>query len=168
MVLLNSTKTQANPSGLQQGQPSQRERDQPSQQGQGGPGQGGRRKRSKPPFQGYGKTFLELNSDHLQMYHVLQKEERIWRGQGQHWLANEAKRRYTSLLDGDVEGSKTVSVSCGPCRQLRRECVKEAEKHRHGPEEGLDEWTAPMREVPSGCSCMDEYQNLFVKTKKSL
>jgi hypothetical protein len=133
--------------------------DRQGQQGQGGPGQ--RRKRSKPPFQGYGKTFIEQNSEHHRKYNELLKEERTWLGQGQYWLSKEAGRRAKCLLDGDVEGSKMVTVTCAPCRQLGREYAKEWAKHQ-----GDESWVPPMCGVPDGCSCMEEYQNLFVKTKK--
>ena len=130
-------------------------------QGQQGPGQ--RRKRSKPPFQGYGKTFIEQNSEHHRKYNELLKEERTWLGQGQYWLSKEAGRRAKCLLDGDVEGSKMLTVTCAPCRQLGREYAKEVARHQ-----GDESWVPPMCGVPEGCSCMEEYQNLFVKTKQFL
>ena len=68
-----------------------------------------RRKRRQPDFQGYGKTFLELNAQHHIRYIELLKEERIWRSQGQYWLAQEASRKATCLLNGEVEDASNQS-----------------------------------------------------------
>jgi hypothetical protein len=163
MVILNNANNAKTTNSENRGYRSSHGNDdrqgQQGQQGQGGPGQ--RRKRSKPPFQGYGKTFLERNPEHNLTYHRLLKEERMWLGQGQYWLSKEAGRRAKCLLDGDVEGSKVVTVTCGPCRQLGREYAKELASHQ-----GDESWVPPMCGVPEGCSCMGEYQNLFMKTKK--
>ena len=150
MVLLNKSSNSEN-----------RSQPQSTYDKDGGQGQGTmRRKRSKPPFQGYGKTFLDRNPGHNMTYHELLKEERTWLGQGQYWLSAEAGRRAKCLLDGDVEGSKIVTVSCGPCRQQGRENEKEAIQHAG------ELWEPPLRMAPEGCSCMGGYQDLFVKTKK--
>jgi len=39
----------------------------------------------------------------------LLKEERIWRSQGQYWLAQEASRKATCLLNGEVEDASNQS-----------------------------------------------------------
>ena len=100
MVLLNKDTPSKPSSGPSGPEPSYRE-DRPDGQV--------RRKRRQPDFQGYGKSFLELNGHHYLRYHELLKEERVWRSQGQYWLALDASRKATCLLNGEVENATNQS-----------------------------------------------------------
>lgn len=63
-----------------------------------------RRNRTKHQPYKYGESFLEKNINYMLIYQELLKDERVWANTGQYWLAKEAGRRATCLLNGDVDG----------------------------------------------------------------
>lgn len=67
----------------------------------------GRRKQENP----YKQIFLRNNPDYLKAYLDLEKLARMWRGQGQYWLAKECERRMECLQAEDIEGYKTQTHS---------------------------------------------------------
>ena len=52
------------------------------------------------------KHFLELNDEYLLMYLKFLKEENIWNGMGQYWLAKESRKRALSLLNSNIDEAK--------------------------------------------------------------
>ena len=52
------------------------------------------------------KHFLELNDEYLLMYLDFLKQENIWNGMGQYWLAKESRKRALSLLNSDIDEAK--------------------------------------------------------------
>ena len=47
-------------------------------------------------------SFLTDRPEYLHEFHRLNREVTFWQGQSQYWLANEARRRATCLMQGDL------------------------------------------------------------------
>jgi len=60
-------------------------------------------------------TFLQDNPEYHIKYYELRKEARVWNNSGQYWLSQEANRRAACLLNGDVDGYKTLKHSHDLC-----------------------------------------------------
>ncbi len=49
-------------------------------------------------------NFLEEYQEYNLIYQNLLKEARIWNNSGQYWLANEASKKASQLLNGNTDG----------------------------------------------------------------